>query len=211
MAPFTPFIAEKIYQEMGGEKESVHLEMWPEVEKQYLNEKILQSMNLARKVVEMGLSARSDAKINVRQPLQSIYYQGEKLGDELEKVLADELNIKEVVASEEIKEGENQVLKEDGGIKIALNTLLTAELKKEGLVREIVRTINQLRKNMKLTIADRVVVEYETTSGDLQEVFQVNGEEIKKSVLATELHSGTVDEEPIEVGGQPVKIKLTVV
>ncbi len=211
MAPFTPFIAEKIYQEMDGKLESVHLEMWPEVEKQYLNEKILQTMDLTRKVVEMGLSARSDAKINVRQPLQSIYYQGERLGDELEKVLADELNIKEVVASEEIKAGDNQVLKEDGGIKIALNTLLTPELKKEGLVREIVRTINQLRKNMKLTIADRVVVEYETVDGDLQEVFQDSGEEIKKSVLATELHSGIVSEEPVEVGGQPVKIKLTVV
>jgi len=60
-------------------------------------------------------------------------------------------------------------------------------LKKEGLVREIVRTINQIRKEQGMTIADEVIVEYHTEDENLQAVFVDYETEIKKSVLAREL------------------------
>jgi len=213
MAPFTPFIAEKIYQEVGGEKESVHLEMWPEVDEKLKEDGVLEDMKLVQKIVEAGHFLRKEAGIPVRQVLSSLEVPECRLKEEQYfSIIAEELNLKTIVSVLVSEHRIEKILEHtQGQLRIALDIEITPELKKEGLVREIVRTINQLRKNMKLTIADRVVVEYETAGGDLQEVFQDNGEEIKKSVLATELHSGIVGEEPVEVGGQPVKIKLTVV
>ena len=184
MAPFTPFMSEKLYQELGGEMESVHLEEWPKSEGK-TDEKVLKDMEQVRKIVELGLSLRSENGIKVRQPLGSFMVHGLELTDGLKQIISEELNVKEV---KDNKMGDNWVEKEDGGLKVALNIEITDELKKEGLVREIVRTINQIRKEQKLTIEDEVVVEYHTDDELLSTVFEKYSEEIKKSVLARELH-----------------------
>ncbi|PLX28418.1 isoleucine--tRNA ligase [Candidatus Parcubacteria bacterium] len=185
MAPFTPFIAEKLYQELGGEMESVHLEEWPKVESESESE-VLGQMEQVRKVVEMGLSLRSEHGIKVRQPLSQFTTYDLRLTTGMQQIIAEELNVKEVV--DQAGKENVWVQKEDGGLKVALNTEITDDLKKEGLVREIVRTINQVRKEQKLTIEDEVVVEYHTDDVLLSTVFEEYSNEIKKSVLARELH-----------------------
>jgi isoleucyl-tRNA synthetase len=185
MAPFTPFIAEKLYQDLGGEMESVHLESWPVVNEGLKNEEVLKEMDGVRKIVEMGLSLRSEASVKVRQPLSQLLVANHKLQDQMKQIVADELNVKEIIDNAELND--TWLVKEDAGFKVALHTEITDELKKEGLVREIVRTINQIRKEQHMTIEDSVVVHYKTDDAELNSVFVEYADEIKKSVLAQNL------------------------
>jgi isoleucyl-tRNA synthetase len=213
MAPFTPFIAEKIYRssefrvQSSNNEESIHLQDWPEVDKEMIDEKVLKEMELVRKVVEMGLALRAENGIKIRQPLLELGIMNYELGSELRQVVSDELNVKNVgIGGKEI--GDNYKIKEDGSLKVSLDITITPELKKEGLVREIVRTINQSRKEQKMTISDKVVVEYQTTDKILNEVFAEFAEEIKKSVLASEIKGGDSGVET-EIDGVKVKLSVT--
>src|SRR3990167_4862628 len=98
MAPFAPFFAEYLYQEIGGEKESVHLEEWPAVSSQYPvpSTQLIADMEKTRQVASLGLEARMKAKINVRQPLRSQRVQDSKLDildPRLVELIKDEVNV----------------------------------------------------------------------------------------------------------------------
>ncbi len=206
MAPFTPFIAEKIYLALDNSKESVHLEDWPEADSKMVDEKLLNNMERVRKIVEMGLALRAENGIRVRQPLSGLMVDSKDLSDELLSIVASELNVKEVSLGQK-PEGKDWVEKEDGQLKVFLNTTITEELKKEGLAREIVRTINQIRKEQKMTIEDTAVVEYSTEDSLLKSVFIDFADDIKKNVLASELKEGKKGEEK-EVGSAKVKLSV---
>lgn len=186
MAPFTPFIAEKIYQELKGQRESVHLEDWPVVEKlNHQDKELLEEMGRVSKIVEDGLRRRSEAGIKVRQPL-SFYstIRVNKLPEELKKIIADELNVKE------IKFGEDK-----------LDVTLSPELKEEGIVRELVRAINNLRKDASLTINDQVNLRYQTDAGVLKEIIGKYEQEIKqntKSLSIKELTNEKINEQQVK-------------
>ncbi|MBT4120906.1 MAG: isoleucine--tRNA ligase [Candidatus Magasanikbacteria bacterium] len=187
MAPFTPFISESIYKEVSGEVESVHLEKWPGLRTATPGEQaVVEEMSKARKIVEMGHSLRKEVSIPVRQPLGELRVVNYELGKDLGKIVAEELNVKNVETQDFASDGE-WVTKEDADLKVGLNTEITEELKKEGLVREIVRAINQMRKEQKLTIEDVVTVEYHVEDELLQAVFEDYAEEIKKQTLARDL------------------------
>ena len=200
MAPFTPFMAEKIYKAVGGEKESVHLEDWPEVNKKLMDNEVLVQMSMARAVVELGLAARAEAGIKIRQPLAAIYVGKLKILEGFAGVIADELNVKKV----ERGEGKG-ITKQANDVVVTLNIHIDEELKSEGVLREIVRTINQIRKEQKLTISDRVVVRYSTDEVMLKVIFEKYVEEIKKSVLAFSVDEGEADQE-IEIDSMKLKI-----
>ena len=211
MAPFTPFISEKIYLQLSTNNDqqttSVHLEMWPEVDKKLIDEKLLTEMKQVRKIVELGLFARKDAGIRVRQPLQYIRYQGVELSEDLEKVIAEEMNVREVKFTDKIEDKDGRVIKEDGDLKIALNIDLTDELTKEGLMREVVRAINQMRKEQKLTRDHRVKIKYSSSDSLLQSAITEYNDEIMQSVLADSIETG-VDGKEVDLG--ECKIKLLV-
>ena len=214
LAPFTSFLAEKVYKEIGGEGESVHLEMWPEINKSKMNPEVLEQMELVRKIVEMGLSLRAESGIKVRQPLQYIRYQTGKLSEDVEQIIADELNVKEVLHTESVREQDGRVVKEDGNIRIGLNTEITDELKKEGYVREIIRTINQMRKEMNLTINDSIRIEFSESDADLKSVLKEYRDEIMDSVLATEMQETSTSsvqdgEKEIEIDGKKMSISIS--
>jgi len=208
MAPFTPFIAEKIYQILRTPNselrtvESVHLEEWPKAGK--VDEKILEEMARIRKVVELGLALRAEAGIKVRQVLGEFSVADAEFSEQGKQIIADELNVKGVIGSHD---GPNWIIKQDEVPSVALNTEITDELKKEGLAREIVRTINQIRKEQKLTINDRVAVKYRTGSELLQSVFRDFNDEIKKSTLTNDL---VTDENmvgtEVEIDGEKVAV-----
>jgi isoleucyl-tRNA synthetase len=195
LAPFTPFIAETIYKKMGGKKESVHLEEWPETEK--INQELLVDMARARQIASLGLEARAKAGIAVRQPLGAITVIGGKLSDELQEILKDELNIKEV----RFAKGEN--------LSVELSTEITPELKLEGLKRELTRHINALRKDAGLTIADRIVLHYETADEEIKKVFTEFNKDILTGTLSKEIIAGhipTENERELTLGSAKVWI-----
>lgn len=206
MAPFTPFIAEKIYLELTGEKEleSVHLAEWPKA--QAVDETVLANMSTVRKVVELGLSLRAEAGIKVRQVLGRVVLENSRLASEYLEIVKDELNVKEVL--EEKDDTGKWATKDEGILKVSLDLEITPELKKEGLAREIVRAINQLRKETGLTISDRVNLVYDTTDSDLAGAIDQYADAIKSSVLADSLAVG-VGEVKLAVGEQVLLVKMT--
>ncbi len=194
MAPFTPFMAEIIYREMvkkeSGYPESVHLEKWPEINEILINKKILHQMNRTRKIVELGLSARKEAGIKVRQPLSCIRYQGEELGEQFEDLIAAELNVKRIKHTENIREQADRITKEEAAVKIGLNILIDEQLKQEGLVRELTRAVNQIRKEKGLTVEDKIRLVYRAEESEVKNIFEKYKREIAKTVLADEIVSG---------------------
>ncbi|MFH1129132.1 MAG: isoleucine--tRNA ligase [Patescibacteria group bacterium] len=180
MAPFTPFMAEHIYKEVGGGRESVHLEDWPEVDKKLIDEKLEEQMQQVREICSMGLQKRAEAGIKVRQPLAKLKIKSQKLKVELLDLIRDEINVKEVVMDDNLKEG------------VVLDTTITEELKAEGAVRDFVRTIQSKRKEMGLTPKDKIRVYY----SDNKEIVEKYADQIKKQVIAEEIVFG--DEFKIE-------------
>ncbi len=187
LAPFTPFIAEKIWLEFSSKKSSVHLEAWPEVDGELVDEKVLTDMALVRKVVELGLAARAEAGIKVKQPLQYIRYQADQLSEQFERIIADELNVKEVKHTLNVREETDRLVKEDVNVRIGLNTVISQELRDEGIAREFIRLINQKRKELNLTFNDQAAVSYRTDSTELQQAIVNNGSEISRKTLAESL------------------------
>jgi len=208
MAPFTPFISEKIFLEINKNSESVHLELFPVCDETKINEKVLEDMELSRKIVEYGLSLREEAKIKVRQPLSYLKINKSKIDKAYLDIIASEINVKQVLFLEENDSEENEILKEVQDIKVALNTFINEELKKEGLVRDFVRTINQLRKEQKMTIDDKVVVNYKTDSDLLKKVLNDYKEEIKKNVLAEDIVEKDFEAEDKKINGEIIYLEV---
>ncbi len=172
IAPFMPFVAEQIYRSASAEQESVHLEFWPEVTKKLIDTKLLEEMELARKIVEQALAARAEAGIKIRQPLASYTtVLAKKLDDELIAIILDELNIKALIF----------------GKKEKLDTQLTEQLKKEGVARELIRQVNQLRKDLAFSLDDRVVLHQEGFNNVVAEF----GDTIKKAAYLIDIKTGS--------------------
>lgn len=141
LAPITPFLSESVWQGLG-EEGSVHLSVWPEGG--MVNEQILRDMETIRALASRGLELRDRAGIKVRQPLQKFTAPALPSDTGLQAILADELNVKQVWIDESLKEP-------------TLDTEISAELKEEGVVRDLARRIQEWRKEQKLSINDRPV------------------------------------------------------
>jgi isoleucyl-tRNA synthetase len=145
IAPFSPFLAETLYKQVGGGLESVHLEQWPEVDTSRINKDVLEQMSHTRSIVSMALERRADAGINVRQVLggMTVTTPSGELAGEYQSLILDEVNVKTI----KVQKGDHAV---------ELDLTLTPELKREGMVREIIRRVNAFRKERGLTIEDRI-------------------------------------------------------
>ncbi|MFA6963569.1 MAG: isoleucine--tRNA ligase [Patescibacteria group bacterium] len=178
LAPMAPMFAETVYQGLRDESdpESVHLTDFPNQSK--FDQKILDEMSEARNIVEEGLSKRAEAKIKVRQPLNSIST-AVTLRPEFAEIILEEVNVKKVIA------------KDSGGTELDIN--ITPELKLEGLARELVRSIQALRKNAGFEVENRIEVLYDTDSEELLETFEKFHDLISREVLAVSIKSNRSD------------------
>ncbi len=163
-APFLPFISEEIYTVLNLEnltgKSSVHLDTYGEVPE--LNEsdkQLLQKMDVTRKIVSLALSIRVSQGIKIRQPLQSLYveFKNGSQQDFIAELVNDELNVKESLS------GTPQSLSspasaEDNEIKVYLNTEITEDLKLEGDARDLIRKVQEKRKEMLLAVDQKVTL-----------------------------------------------------
>lgn len=197
IAPFTPFIAEYIYRGVGGEKESVHLEDWPEAGE--VDQDLLVAMSFIQSFVTIGLNLRAEKPLRVRQPLQSfnIAHDGPspKYWDELEYLIKDELNVKEV----------NLVSKKgQDGKSFDFDWDITTKLEKEGLARDFTREVQSLRKKEKLSPSDNVKL-IVSENLDFLDDFR---EEINKTAGLKSIEIKDNNGETIKIGVKEVKIKI---
>ncbi len=150
IAPIMPFVAEFLFLKLKTKEasESVHFQNWPAENDwaENFSPEILKLMTKTRELAELGLSLRELHKIKIRQPLQKIIFSGEPLPSEAILILAEELNIKEIVFDQNLKES------------AVLTTEISPELKIEGEKREITRAIRGGRKEAKLSPQDEIVL-----------------------------------------------------
>ncbi len=173
LAPFMPFLAEEIYGRVSGPRESVHLDKWPEPGK--VNTDILAKMSLVRDFASKGLEARMTAKIPVRQPLAKITLKSKPLDSEFAELIQDEVNVKQVHFAMDME------------TEVALDTNIDAELKIEGEYRELLRQIQDLRKEKGLSVKDSAKLTLMRGSEILAAKF---ANEIKKSANISEISFG---------------------
>lgn len=168
LAPFAPFFAEDLWLKLktDSEPESVHLSEWPKSGN--VDEKILADMQVVRDLCAEGNALRKKLNIPVRQPLATLTGKDWNLSDEYGVLVMEELNVKAVVS----------------GMETSLDTEITTDLKLEGDYRELVRIIQDLRKEKGLQPADVISL---TLPTHYQEIVEKFGEEMKKIVGAKEV------------------------
>mgnify|MGYP000250590427 CR=1 FL=1 len=173
-APFVPFISESIFKGVGG-KGSVHWEDYPKTDKKSIDTRLEEAMKQVREFASIALAARSEKGIRVRQPLASLTISEgkQKLSADLLQTLAEEINVKEVKKGKMFK----------------LDTKLTEELEQEGLLRELIRTIQGLRKDAGLKPTDKIQVRY-TGDESITSVIAKRDKELKQGAGIKELLGG---------------------
>jgi isoleucyl-tRNA synthetase len=201
LAPFIPFIAEEMYQNLvcsfyPQAPESVHLTDSPIADKSLIDNQLAADTQLVMKVSSLGRAARSKAGIKVRQPLSRVVVRARGKGDEeglrrLEHQVLDELNVKEMTftSNDEFTEPGYTVAAE-GGYIVAVATELTPELISEGLAREIVHRLQMMRKQAGFDIADYINSYYQG-GARVQQVMEKFAPYIKQETLSRNLVFGS--------------------
>lgn len=208
LAPFTPFLAEELYHNLTGDNESIHLKDWlPAGE---IDNSMLRDMNALRTAVNDGLSKRASEGIKVRQPLASVKLINTISQDTPAEVVQflidiakDELNVKSV---EIVTDSES----ESAQPSVVYDLTITPELKREGLMREIVRHVQSARKQAGLQIDDRIVLSIFSDDSEISQAIDAFADVIKSETLAVELNSVVNESEKYDakIEGKLVEISL---
>ncbi len=160
LAPITPFITEKIYQELYREKEgleSIHMCSWPEIKKNLINPKLENEMELIKNLIENVYSLRQEMRAKLKWPVSKIYIKPknkelENAVNNLKEIVKIMGNFKEIELVKEMPKDLKSKEFPDG--IIALGEVL----KDEALVRELIRKVQILRKNEKLKVTEKIVL-----------------------------------------------------
>lgn len=208
LAPFTPFLAEELYHNLTGDNESIHLKDWlPAGE---IDNSMLRDMNALRTAVNDGLSKRASEGIKVRQPLASVKLINTisqdtpaEVAQFLIDIAKDELNVKSV---EIVTDSES----ESAQPSVVYDLTITPELKREGLMREIVRHVQSARKQAGLQIDDRIVLSISSDDSEISQAVDAFADVIKAETLAVELNSAADESEKYDakIEGKLVEISL---
>ena len=187
LAPLAPFHADYLWfnTKRESDPESVHLSNWCSIKQP--DETILQKMKTAREIVTLALDLRKTSGIKVRQPLSTLFVSSKlasSLDDDYFEIIADEVNVKKI----EVKEIES----------VELDTNITEELKKEGLARDILRAIQQKRKELQLTVDDFVSAKLKVNQ-EMKEAIDDFEDMIKKNALLTKIDIEVSETDYVEV------------
>jgi isoleucyl-tRNA synthetase len=272
MAPFTPFVTDEVWSRAVAPgrpdaADSVHLTSWPTVDENARDDDLVAQMDLVRRLVELGRSARTSSKVRTRQPLARAMVAApgwSALPRDLVAEVADELNVLEMVelsdavggalvdvtvkvdfravgrrlgkqvqavaaavaaadpagltaayragtatvevagAPVRLEDGdlivtetprEGWTVASGAGLTVALDLALTPELERAGLVREVVRLVQDARKSAGLDVSDRIELWW-SADGALAQALEEHGDSLAAEVLATTVHAGSAADGP---------------
>jgi isoleucyl-tRNA synthetase len=212
LAPFMPFVSERMYRNLSGFEgdvpppagtpDSVHLTDYPVAEDAWYDPELVVEMQRVRNLVEKGLGARKGAGIRVKQPLAAATVLGAPFAPgALEGLFADELNVKGVVYANRRGQYED----------VELDTVITEALRLEGLVREVSRKVNELRKQAGFALEDRITVRIDA-AGDLRRAVAAHREHLMAETLATVIDEGrgvVLSDWEGELAGEAVWVGVT--
>ena len=223
MAPAMPFFADYLFRAVRADdqEESVHLALWPKASKK-IDATILEQMLQVRSIVNLALAERTAKAIKVRQPLAKLKVKSVTLkgaDNELLNLIKDEVNVKEIVFSASAKGTDassgakgGSASGWDDGKEIELDTVITQELKEEGVMRDLVRAIQDLRKEQGLKPEDKITVWF---SGDqsIGVIVEKNKDYLAKEIKSTNISINQKTDESvlakeILVDGQKILVNI---
>jgi len=279
LAPFAPFFADRIYTDMGGEMDSVHLEKFPVANMALVNADLEQRMEIAQRITTIVLALRRKESLKVKQPLQTLMIppvdEAQRVAIEsVKQIFLQEVNVKEVkfvegqgilvkkvkcnfrtmgkkfgklmkgvaaqmdaLSQEQIAQLEKDgtivinvegqdltveavdvdIISEDipgwlmgneGNLTVALDITLTDELRNEGMARELVNRIQNIRKKSGLEITDRIRVQIEPNEAATKAV-EAFGDYIARQVLADDIKLEANEGQSVEFDEFKLNINIT--
>ena len=217
LAPFMPFVADEMYRNLvhsvdSSQPESVHLADFPQTVPDLIDQPLMDATRLAMRVSSMGRGARSKASVRVRQPLASVAVKPRTPEEreylrQVQPQVLDELNIKQLLVLDEdaslyrragqaageqteaIVQVDSYWASLEGGYMVAVDTTITPELADEGLARELVHRIQNLRRSAKFEITDRIITSYRGPDR-VGEVMHKFADYIRQETLSDSLTEG---------------------
>jgi len=204
LAPSMPFLAEDLYLKITGGllKDSVHMESWPEEfvgEMSKEENELLENMKETRNIVSLGLEARAKSGLKVRQPLGMLMVKSlvdKKLKEEYLALIKDEVNVKEVIFDANITEA------------VELDKNITPELKEEGTSRDIIRSIQEMRKNKKLNPEDLIDLSVDTDE-NTKKIIEKFEKEISKTAGLNKITFKSLENvEKVELGNVKLSVDI---
>ncbi len=185
VAPYIPFVADEIYSniainlEIPGSKTSVHLEDYPEVKGKEIDQALVDQMKTVREICSNGLKAREMSKLSLRQPLSKAYIGFKE--EYVQEIVREELNLKEVEYSKESVQDKGIVTVGEQDLYVSLDTNMTEDLEKEGVVNDFLRKYRNFRKKNGFRMGDviEIVISVEGVNSKVLEKFiEENKEEM---------------------------------
>ena len=279
LAPFAPFFADRIYCDMGGQMDSVHLEKFPVANLALVNTDLEQRMEIAQRITTIVLALRRKESLKVKQPLQTLMIppvddaQRQAI-ESVKQIFLQEVNVKDVkfvegqgilvkkvkcnfrtmgkkfgklmkgvaaqmdaLTQEQIAQLEKDsvitinvegqdltveaadvdIISEDipgwlvgneGNLTVALDITLTDDLRNEGMARELVNRIQNIRKKSGLEITDRIRVQIEPNEATTKAV-EAFGDYIARQVLADEIKLESNEGQSVEFDEFKLNINIT--
>jgi len=206
LAPFTPFLAEELYQNLvcsafPGASDSVHLTDFPSADVTRIDKRLSADTRLAMKISSLGRAARSQAGIKIRQPLAEVIVKvkstrnREGLKRLMSQVL-EELNVKALeFADSTVKlDIPGYVTSSEGDCTVAIPTTeIPPELKAEGMAREIVHRLQTMRRSAGFDIADYITTYYQGEAY-IRQVMEDFADYIKQETLSRQLIYGVPEQ-----------------
>ncbi len=195
IAPILPFLAEELYAllKREGMPESVHLQDWPSPGE--TNQEIEEKMEITRELVGQAMTQRAALQIKTRQPLSELKIKKD-IPLEYQEILKEEINVKKISVDKSLEED------------IYLNPEITPELEKEGVLREIIRQIQFLRKKAQLKPEDKISI-YCFGSSEINQLLIESKELIKKEIIAEDIAVQENEGEEVKINDQFLKIHVS--
>lgn len=190
-APIVPFITERIYQDLilplePNQPESVHLCDYPTAEN--FDAEVLTQMDFVRQICDIGQSLRTTNALKLRQPLASVQVATKtSLTEWMQELICLELNVKAVTTAEKVSNEAGWVATTAGELSVALDTNLNDELKSEGLYRELVRSVQALRKQSGMEVNDMIILQIAGDDAELDPLLKIFETNIAKLTKATKV------------------------
>lgn len=221
LAPLSPFVAEEMYQNLvrsvdPSAPDSVHLDSFPVADPSLVDQQLMDATRLAMRVSSMGRAARAKAGLKVRQPLAGLVVKTRTPEEQqylqwVEPQVLEELNIKVLLPLEEASDLRQQAQQTSGdeaeafvtvghysvaldaGYLVAVDSTLTPELVDEGLARELAHRIQNLRRDAKFELTDRIITYYQGPS-EIDRVMYDHAEYISQETLSEKLVAGAPED-----------------